>query len=78
MIYGYQSRTGPSVILANDWSIRGYDFGIPASERRTRIYWELAASSCSVFSFDTREAAMTVRGASLFAYDIETFASGHP
>jgi len=78
MIYGYQSRTGPSVVLANDWSIRGYDFGDPGLRKANEdLYRELAASSCSVFSFDTREAALTVPGASLFAYDIETFASGH-
>jgi VWFA-related protein len=80
MIYGYQSGNAQvsSAILSAGWRFRGYDFGDPVLRpANEEMYKELAASACSVFFFDTREAALTVPGASLFAYDDETFASGH-
>jgi VWFA-related protein len=80
MIYGYQSGYAQvsSTVIAADGTPRGPDFGDPVLRAATEdMYRELAASGCSVFSFDTREAALSTPGASLFAYDAETFASGH-
>jgi VWFA-related protein len=80
MIHGYQSGYAQvtSVIRTSDGLIRGPDFGDPVLRTANEeMYRELAASGCSFFSFDTREAALTLPGASLFAYEAETFGTGY-
>jgi VWFA-related protein len=78
MIHGYTGYAQvSSQIRANDGVVRGYDFGDPALRTVSEdMYKELAASGCSVFSFDTREAALPTAAASLFAYEEETFGTG--
>jgi VWFA-related protein len=51
-----------------------YDPGDPVLiKQNEEMYKELAASNCTVFTFDTRESS---KPASLFTYDSETFADG--
>lgn len=78
MIHGYSGYAQASAkIRSNDGSPRGYDFGDPVLRTASEeMFKELASSGCSVFSFDTREAALPTAGASLFAYEEETFGSG--
>jgi VWFA-related protein len=79
MIHGYFGYAqSSSQIRGADGAARGYDFGDPALRSASEdMYKELAASGCSVFSFDTREAALPTAAASLFAYEEETFGAGN-
>jgi len=78
MIHGYSGYAQvTSQIRANDGNVRGYDFGDPILRSASEdMYKKLASSGCSVFSFDTREAALPTAAASLFAYEEETFGTG--
>ncbi|NTV80733.1 MAG: VWA domain-containing protein [Candidatus Aminicenantes bacterium] len=79
MIHGHLGYAqSSSQIRGSDGAARGYDFGDPALRSASEdMYKELAASGCSVFSFDTREAALPTASASLFAYEEETFGTGN-
>jgi VWFA-related protein len=79
MIHGYFGHAqSSSQIRGSRGEPIGYDFGDPTLRTASELmYNELAASGCSVFSFDTREAALPTAAASLFTYEEETFATGH-
>lgn len=79
MIHGYFGYAqSSSQIYGSDGAARGYDFGDPALRVASEdMYKELAASGCSFFSFDTREAALSTAAESLFAYENETFGTGN-
>lgn len=78
MIHGYSGYAQASAMIrSSDGSPRGYDFGDPVLRTASEeMFKELASSGCSFFSFDTREAALPTAGASLFAYEEETFGTG--
>ena len=72
----YGNRMGPYMVLESRGRVRTvYDAGDSTLIRKNEIMLkEFAAANCSLYSFDTREAAMIQ---SLFTYDSQTLEEGH-